>query len=161
MHAVVVFPVRGDDILLGIKTEKIGVGRWNGPGGKIEKGETPEQTAVRELPEETTLETTAAALEKIALVDFHNQRADGSTFLARVHMFLALAISGVATDTRELVKQTWFNRNNLPYWQMMPADREWLPPALAGKKVRATAWYGPEQRVLLRKTEIHIVKNLD
>jgi len=32
-------------------------GRLNGPGGKIEEGETPEQAVAREIAEETTLTT--------------------------------------------------------------------------------------------------------
>lgn len=35
-----------------MKKRGFGVGKWNGSGGKIQPGETPEDTAVREVKEE-------------------------------------------------------------------------------------------------------------
>ncbi len=40
-------------LLLQRASNKLEPGRWGVPGGKLEKGETPEQAAVRELSEET------------------------------------------------------------------------------------------------------------
>jgi hypothetical protein len=42
---------------------------------------------------------------------------------------------------------------------MMPADRFWLPLALAGNKVYAKAWYGPHQKELLRPVELEILSS--
>ncbi|XP_037783471.1 7,8-dihydro-8-oxoguanine triphosphatase-like [Penaeus monodon] len=42
----------GEKILLGYKKRGFGQGRWNGFGGKVEAGETPEQAAIRETKEE-------------------------------------------------------------------------------------------------------------
>ena len=39
-------------ILLGMKKRGHGVGKWNGFGGKVEKGETIEEAARRETKEE-------------------------------------------------------------------------------------------------------------
>ena len=36
--ATLVFPVKGDEVLLVRKTKKIGVGLWNGFGGGVERG---------------------------------------------------------------------------------------------------------------------------
>ena len=57
-------------ILLGRKKRGFGVSKWNGFGGKIEPGETFRQCAVRELQEETGLQTKAEDLELVGLLDF-------------------------------------------------------------------------------------------
>ena len=51
-----VYPVDGQGrVLLGRKKRGMGLGKWNGFGGKIEAGETMRQCAVRELREECGL----------------------------------------------------------------------------------------------------------
>lgn len=42
-----VFVNRSQEILLGFKKRGFGAGRWNGFGGKVEKGETIEEAAQR------------------------------------------------------------------------------------------------------------------
>ena len=67
-HATVVFLIKGNKVLLGKKTRKIGEGRFNGPGGGIEKGEIPEESAVRETFEETRVRVSPEKLERGAIV---------------------------------------------------------------------------------------------
>lgn len=43
---------QGDEVLLGRKKTGLGLGKLVGPGGKLEKYETPRQAAVREVREE-------------------------------------------------------------------------------------------------------------
>jgi 8-oxo-dGTP diphosphatase len=55
LHGVGVIVVRQGKVLLGRRTSPHGHGTWAPPGGKAEPGETDEETARRELLEETGL----------------------------------------------------------------------------------------------------------
>ena len=66
--AVLCFIVVNGRILLINKKRGLGAGKVNGPGGRLERGETPEQAAVRETQEEVGL--TPTGLEKRAELSF-------------------------------------------------------------------------------------------
>lgn len=160
-NATLVFAEDKDGkILLGMKTRKIGAGCWNGYGGGIESGETPEQSALRELEEECNLTGTPENLEKCAEITFHNTKEDGTQFDCIMHTYFLKNVEGEVKETEEMATPTWFAKNELPYDTMMPADRDWIPHIMKGKKIKAKAWYGPYQKVLLKPTEIKIVKEL-
>ena len=55
--------------LLQFKRRGFGVGKWNGPGGKVEPEETVEQSVIREVKEETGLEVND--LKKMAELEFY------------------------------------------------------------------------------------------
>lgn len=93
-------------------------------------------------------------LGKIAIVDFHNTKSDGETFVCRVHFFLVYEWVGKPKETREMVTPTWFSIDNLPLEEMMPADEYWLPIALSGKKIIVEAYLGPFQKTLLEPVKI-------
>lgn len=57
------------EVLFQFKHRGFGVGKWNGPGGKVEDGETLEQSVIREIKEETGLEV--ANLEKGGELEFY------------------------------------------------------------------------------------------
>jgi 8-oxo-dGTP diphosphatase len=53
---VLIYAVRDDHVLLMHRKQEPNLGLWVAPGGKIEPGESPYETAVRECAEETGLE---------------------------------------------------------------------------------------------------------
>ena len=53
MLATLLFIFRDGEVLLIRKKRGLGAGKINGPGGKIDPGETPEQCAVRAEPHPT------------------------------------------------------------------------------------------------------------
>ena len=115
---------------------------------------------MRELREESGLVAREEHLEKIAVVDFHNTKSDGSTFIVKVHFFTVSQWTGEPKETREMITPTWFEIEDLPIDTMMLADAQFVPVALKGKKVIAEAHYGPYQKELIGDVLIQEVENL-
>lgn len=162
-NATVCLPIRNGKVLLGMKTRKIGVGCWNGYGGGVEEGESIIESAVRELEEEVGLKTKPEDLEKVAIVDFHNEKSDGSVFVSRVHFFLVKDWKGEPIETEDgaMITPTFFNIDKLPYDKMMPADKEYFPLIMNGKKVIVKANYTPFQKELIGEVKIKEVKSFE
>ena len=160
LNATLCYLVKGNEVLLSLKTKNIGKDCWNGYGGGIEPGETPERAAARELEEEAKVVASPDCLEKVAIIDFHNTKSDGSVFSCKVHVYLVSQWTGAPKESDEMINPTWFNKDRLPLYQMLLADREWLPLVLRGKKIKAVARYGPFQKTLLGKVVIQQVDSL-
>jgi len=123
--ATLVFVVEGGRVLLIRKKRGLGAGKINGPGGKLEPGETPEQCAVREVQEElciTPRQLTWRGENRFQFVDGYS---------IHVHAFHARAYEGVPTETREATP-LWFDRQEIPYPEMWEDDELWVPQLLDG-----------------------------
>ncbi len=155
LEATLCFLVRDGNVLLGRKTRHIGEGCWNGYGGEIEQGESVRKAAVRELEQESGVRAREEDLTEAAIITFHNRTEDGRRFDCRVHVFTIDAWEGDAVPTAEMATPTWFDTNTLPFEEMMPADRYWLPHVLKRKVIIAEAWYGPRQKAMERPVLIH------
>jgi ADP-ribose pyrophosphatase YjhB (NUDIX family) len=68
-----------DGRILVVRTTYLGPG-WMLPGGRVERGETPQAAAVRETREETGL---IVVVERLLLVDAHRARDTSFVFSAR------------------------------------------------------------------------------
>ncbi len=77
--------------------------RWTVPKGHIEPGETPRQTAEREIQEETGLKE-MKVLNHLGKTQFRYRRQN-SLVLMTMHIFLVKALG----DTNRLVKEEWMN----------------------------------------------------
>lgn len=77
--------------------------RWTIPKGHIEAGETPRQTAEREIQEETGLKE-MDVLNHLGKTQFRYRRQN-SLVLMTMHVFLVRAKG----DTNKLVKEEWMN----------------------------------------------------
>ncbi|MFA5052521.1 MAG: NUDIX domain-containing protein [Parcubacteria group bacterium] len=150
-QAVLVFPIYEDRVLMAWKMRRIAQGFWNGYGGRIKKGETPLEAAVREPYEEGKITTSEARLRKVAIIDFINVALDGSESVWRVHVFILRGWNGMPEPSEEMINPTWFWRNSLPLLDMAPADRFWLPRVLRGRRFFAEAHLGDNQRRLIGK----------
>ncbi len=122
-EAVLAFPLRSRQILLIEKKRGLGAGKVNGPGGKVDPGETPEEAVVRETAEEVCLEL--KTIELAGLLRF--QFADGLAIHCRV--FRSEQFSGEPEETEEAVP-FWCDFEDIPYDRMWKDDRLWIPHLL-------------------------------
>ncbi len=123
-RATLLFVVRGGEILLIRKKRGLGAGKINGPGGRIEAGETPLACAVRELREEVCV--TPADPVQHGSLSF--QFVDG--YAIHVAVFRSEACSGRVRETEEAAP-LWTPVEAIPYHEMWADDRLWLPLLLA------------------------------
>ena len=120
------FIVSDRRVLLIRKKRGLGAGKINGPGGKIEAGETALDSAIREAQEE--IGVTPSALEERGALHF--QFADGYSLHCTV--FLAHHFLGEPKETAEATP-LWFDFDKIPYDEMWEDDQYWLPQMLAGR----------------------------
>ncbi len=123
--ATLVFVYRDARLLLIHKKRGLGAGKINGPGGRVEPGETLEACAVRECREE--LRITPKNLERAGELRF--QFVDG--YAIHVHVFRATDFEGVPSETPEATP-IWVHQDRVPYEEMWEDDRIWLPRLIAG-----------------------------
>jgi len=126
--ATLLFACRGDEVLLIRKKRGLGAGKINGPGGKLEAGETPRQCAMREVREELCI----SVLETEPRGELRFQFTDD--YSIHVYVFVSEKFEGEPTETDEAIPY-WFKRADIPYAEMWADDRIWLPRVLDGAKV--------------------------
>ena len=126
------FIVKDGRILLIRKKRGLGAGKINGPGGKLDPGETALAAAIREVQEE--IGVTPLEIEECGVLHF--QFTDGYSLHCVV--FLARDFTGELIETDEATP-LWFETGAIPYDEMWADDRHWLPEMLAGKRFRA--WF--------------------
>lgn len=117
-------------LLLILKKRGLGSGKYNAPGGRVEKGETLEQAAIRETQEEVGL--TPIGLAPAGRLDF--AFTDGYSLQA--HVFTATDAKGTLTETDEAIP-FWCDENDIPYDKMWSDDRLWIPLMLDGIRFEA------------------------
>lgn len=125
--ATLVFVIRDGKILLIDKKTGFGKGKVNGPGGKLEQGESPEACAVRECQEE--LGITVSNLQFCGQHRF--QFVDG--YSIQVWVYSSEEFEGVPTETIE-AKPLWVPLDKIPYDRMWEDDQIWLPMLLRGER---------------------------
>ena len=146
---VVVYPLRrtsaGTEVLLGRKNTGLGLGRWVGPGGKVEAGESLREAAIRELHEEVGL--VAGPDDLLPIARLHYPFPTRPHLSQRSHAFVLDAFEGVVQESVELSPQ-WWRVEDIPFELMWADAKLWLPRALQGSFTEATITIGDEDDVM-------------
>jgi len=127
MPATLMFIVKGDEILLIQKLRGIGEGKINGPGGKIDPGETPYECVIRECQEELHI----TPLNPVKMGELWFAMSDIPDI--HCHVFMASDFDGTPTATDEAIP-VWTKIPDIPWNKMWEDDAYWLPQMLEGQK---------------------------
>jgi len=130
--ATLVFVVRGGQVLLIRKKRGLGAGKINGPGGRLDPGETPLACAVREMQEELD----ATPIDPRPMGELSFQFVDG--YGIHVHAFRANDCAGSPRETAEATP-LWAPLEAIPYAEMWADDALWLPWLLEERRFRG--WF--------------------
>lgn len=139
------FIVRGEEVLLIHKKRGLGAGKINGPGGRLEPGETAAEAAVREVREELGVTPRDPQLRG----ELHFQFADG--YALHCAVFLADGCAGEPVETDEAIP-LWVRADSVPFEKMWADDRHWLPGLLEGRSFRGFFEFDGE-RMLAHRLE--------
>jgi 8-oxo-dGTP diphosphatase len=122
--------VIGDERVLLIRKKRgLGAGKINGPGGRLDDGETPIEAAVREVREELRITPTEVRQHGELLFQF----TDG--FSIHGYVFRAESWEGEPEETEEAIP-LWTPLDRIPYDEMWADDRIWLPWLLDRREFR-------------------------
>jgi len=96
-------------------------GLWEFPGGKVETGETPEETLIRELHEELGIETKVECLAPLTFASHSYE-----TFHLLMPLYVCRRFQGIP-QSREGQALKWVRPRNLRDYPMPPADEPLIP----------------------------------
>lgn len=109
--------IKDGKILLGLRnsdpekadSELHGEGTWTMPGGKIEFGEEPHETAVREVREETGM-----LIKPPRLISVSSEKVPDAHFITLGFLCKDFEGEPKVMEPDEIVEWKWFPLNNLP-----------------------------------------------
>ncbi|HEY9584426.1 MAG TPA: 8-oxo-dGTP diphosphatase [Candidatus Paceibacterota bacterium] len=130
-------------LLLGMKKRGLGVGRWNGFGGKVHEGETIEEAAHRELMEEAGIKV--QNLEKIGVNQFSWRNKPEE--ILEVHVFKSTSFHGEPIETEEMAPK-WFYADEIPFGEMWSDDVYWFPYFMRGIKFHGRYTFDEKDKVV-------------
>lgn len=119
-RATLLFAIRDEKILLIHKKRGLGAGKINGPGGRLDPGESSAECAVREVQEEVCV--TPLNIRLCGELQF--QFTNGHSIHGLVYR--ADDIEGELQETDE-AKPFWCPLDQIPYGKMWMDDRIWFP----------------------------------
>ncbi|MCK5107123.1 MAG: 8-oxo-dGTP diphosphatase [Nanoarchaeota archaeon] len=139
-----VYCIRGNSVLFGMKKRGFGSGKLNGYGGKVDSGEKIIDSAVRELFEEARILCRKKDLKKVAEIDFYfNDIPKEKGWNQTVHVYILRKWLGEVEETEEMTPE-WHKISKIPLDKMWIDDEYWLPLILKGKKIKASFVFDQE-----------------
>lgn len=103
------------------KQNDMHAGKWNGLGGKLEPGETPEECAIREIREESGLVASNPLLKGILTFPAFDGIEDWYAFV-----FVVREFEGQLIDSREGILR-WVDNSEVLDLELWEGDRIFIP----------------------------------
>ena len=136
--ATLTFVIKDGQILLIRKKRGLGAGKINGPGGRLELGETLPECAVREVQEELCITPVNPEFCGENLFQFTNG------YSIHVHTYMASNFTGLPEETDEAIP-LWFPLEQIPYEEMWADDIIWIPEMLKGNRFKGHYLFDGDQ----------------
>lgn len=127
--ATLTFIIKDKQVLLIRKKRGLGAGKINGPGGRLEEGETLLECAIREVQEELCITPVNPEYRGESLFQFTDQ------YSIHVHTYVAYDYDGTPSETEEAIP-IWFDVDCIPYDEMWEDDKIWLPLLIEGQSFK-------------------------
>lgn len=99
-------------------------GLWEFPGGKVEPGETPEQSLIRELREELDIETQSSCLAPLTFASHSYE-----DFHLLMPLYVCRKWDGIARPMEDQALK-WLRPRDLRDLEMPPADLPLIAPLI-------------------------------
>ena len=144
IRAVDCFIVKNSKILLIKKKTGFGAGKFIGPGGKIEEGETPEQASIRELSEEIRIIPKGPKI--IGELKCYAGQKENINW--HVYILTSEAFDGTEIET-EVATPVWFPTDKIPLNEMWEDVKYWIPLMLENKKFAGQFYFDKDFKTLL------------
>ena len=141
----IVFLMRDDEFLLGLKKTGFGKGYYLGIGGKLEQGETIEQAAIRELHEE--INVAANNLEYRGNLNFYFPDVKDESWNQQAVIYISTTWKGEPKESEE-IKPGWFALSNPPLDKMWDDAKYWLPSILKNETYEGDFLYQSTTKVI-------------
>lgn len=148
-QATLCFLVKENKILLATKKRGFAIGKLNGIGGKKNPDESIEDTAKREINEE--IGVIVEEIERVATLNCYFPH--NPDWGQQVAVFLVKKWEREPEESEEMAPQ-WFDKDTIPFSQMWPDEKLWLPLVLNSKKVEAEFVFGEGDVIVDYKMKI-------
>ena len=132
---------------------------YNGYGGKMEISDaTIYDTAIRELIDESNVSASKENLELVSRVYFYVKKEEEFIPFMEVSFFFLSIWQGTPVEGSEMGAPLFFPLDNIPYHQMMPADKQLLEQMFQGeRKVYEVKLFGKSIPPIVRVLDEELV----
>ncbi len=119
------------------------LGTWNGYGGKKEaEDKTIEDTALRELLQESSVSGEKSDLQKCGHVYFFWPKNESNTADMEVFFYMLSKWKGEVKEGDEMGDPVFFAPEEIPYNEMMGGDGIIIPKMLKGENIEGSLYLG-------------------
>lgn len=123
--ATLVYALRDEQVLLVRRTNEPNRGLWVAPGGKLDRGESPDECAVREMREETGL-----VIERPVLRAVMTETSPRADYQWLTFIFVAFDFDGTFTPAPAVGEFRWVPVDEVTKLPIPPADAIFFPRLL-------------------------------